>query len=394
MEADDHPHPLPSDPTLAEAARALEDARLTGEVLDAEWRLRYVSSELRNLVGFDDDEVLGYGVISTVRNAVAPEVWRLSEESALAWWLREGPFMRHDIGDTGERLIPDLGSLAGPFAEIEPKEPLIAWAGSFATTFADGSPANVGRLAVRLVRPDGGFAGILGLYVGGALRGSVQAMLSRGDDRTFERMAALTEPARRPAAILFCDLEDSGVHSRKLSSTVYFAMIRDLTTAIDGAIIDGGGIVGKHAGDGVSAFFLAEQSGGEAGAARGAIEAARRIQEYVAGLSAESGEVRVNVGVHWGATLVIGQIVTGGRLEVTALGDEVNQAARIQEVCRGGGTLVSKEIVERLDPDVASAIGIDPAEIAYRILGEVPEASEKAKRDAGSLAITAIDPLG
>jgi len=209
----------------------------------------------------------------------------------------------------------------------------------------------------------------------------------------FERMAVLTEPARRPAAILFCDLEDSGVHSRKLSSTAYFAMIRDLTTAIDGAVIDGGGIVGKHAGDGVSAFFLAEQSGGEAGAARGAIEAARRIQEYVARLSAESGDVRVNVGVHWGATLVIGQIVTGGRLEVTALGDEVNQAARIQEVCRGGGTLVSKEIVERLDPAAASAIGIDPAAVAYRILGEVPGASEKAKRDAGSLAITAIDPL-
>ena len=89
----------------------------------------------------------------------------------------------------------------------------------------------------------------------------------------------------------------------------------------------------------------------------------------------------------------MGQIVTGGRLEVTALGDEVNQAARIQEVCRGGGTLVSKEIVERLDPAAASAIGIDPAAVAYRILGEVPGASEKAKRDAGSLAITAIDPL-
>jgi class 3 adenylate cyclase len=391
VEAEGYPHPLPSDPTLAEAARALEDARLTGEVLDAEWRLRYVSSELRNLVGFDDDEALGYGVISTVRNAVAPEVWRLSEESALAWWLREGPYMRHDMGDIEDRILPDLGSLAGPFDEIEPREPLIAWAGSFATTFADGSPANVGRLAVRLVRPDGGFAGILGLYVGGALRGSVQAMLSRGDDRMFERMAALTEPARRPAAILFCDLEDSGVHSRKLSSTAYFAMIRDLTTAIDGAVIDGGGIVGKHVGDGVSAFFLAEQCGGEPEAARGAIEAARRIQEYVTRLSSESGAVRVNVGVHWGATLVIGQIVTGGRLEVTALGDEVNQAARIQEVCRGGGTLVSKEVVERLDPAAASGIGIDPAEVAYRILGEVPEASEKAKRDAGSLAITAID---
>ena len=392
MEAEGYPHALPSDSTLAEAARALEDARLTGEVVDAEWRLRYVSSELRNLVGIDDDERLGYGRPALTRATDLPDIWRLDEDSRLQWWQREGPFMRHDVG-ADSATAADLGPLQEFFEQFSPHRPPIAWAGSFVTTFADASPATVGRLVVRLVRPDGEFAGILGLYVGGGLRGSVQAMLSRGDDRMFERMAVLTEPARRPAAILFCDLEDSGVHSRKLSSTAYFAMIRDLTTAIDGAVIDGGGIVGKHAGDGVSAFFLAEQSGGEAGAARGAIEAARRIQEYVARLSAESGDVRVNVGVHWGATLVIRQIVTGGRLEVTALGDEVNQAARIQEVCRGGGTLVSKEIVERLDPAAASAIGIDPAAVAYRILGEVPEASEKAKRDAGSLAITAIDPL-
>jgi class 3 adenylate cyclase len=390
VEPEEYPHALPADPTLAEAARALEDGRLAGEVLDTEWRLRYVSSELRNLVGFHDDEDLAYGAISTVRAATTPEVWRLSAESARAWWLREGPYMRHDVGGPVERLAAELGSLAEPFGELESREPPIAWAGSFETTFADASPANVGRLAVRLVRSDGSLAGILGLYVGGDLRGSVQAMLSRGDDRMFERMAALTDPARRPAAVLFCDLEDSGVHSRKLSSTAYFAMIRELTTAIDEAVIDEGGIVGKHVGDGVSAFFLAEQAGGEGEAARGAIEAARRIQRVVAGLESGSGPIRVNIGVHWGATLVIGQIVTGGRLEVTALGDEVNQAARIQEVCRGGGTLVSRDVVERLDPAAAAEFGIDPATVAYEILGEIRGASEKARRDAGGIAVTAL----
>ncbi|GIK77227.1 MAG: adenylate/guanylate cyclase domain-containing protein [Acidobacteria bacterium] len=392
MEEERHPHALPGDPVLAEAARALEDGRLAGEVLDAEWRLRYVSSELRNLVGYHDDTELGYGAISTIRVDVAPEVWRLSEESARAWWVREGPYMRHDLGDVGERIAPDLGSLRGAFGELEPAEPPVAWAGSFETTFPDASPANVGRLAVRLTHPQGGLAGILGLYVGGDLRGSVQAMLSRGDDRMFERMAALTVPARRPAAVLFCDLEDSGVHGRKLSSTAYFAMIRDLTTAIDGAVIDGGGIVGRHAGDGVSAFFLAEQCGGEAGAAGGAVRASGRIRRLAAAMSAESGAVRVNVGIHWGATLVIGQIVTGGRLEVTALGDEVNQAARIQEACRGGGTLATKDVVERLDPATAGALGVDPGEAAYEILGEIPGVSEKARRDAGGLAVTALDP--
>jgi class 3 adenylate cyclase len=329
-------------------------------------------------------------VISTIRAGLAPEVWRLSEESARAWWIREGPFMRHDLGEPAERIAPDLGSLAEPFEDLEPVESPIAWAGSFETTFADAAPVTVGRLAVRLVRSDGSLAGILGLYVGGGLRASVQAMLSRGDYRMFERMAALTEPARRPGVVLFCDLEDSGVHSRRLPSKAYFEMIRDLTTAIDEAVIEGGGIVGKHVGDGVSAFFLAEQAGGEGEAARGAVEAARRIQRVVAELKSESGPVLVNIGVHWGATLVIGQVVTGGRLEVTALGDEVNQAARIQEVCRGGGTLVSKDVVERLDPADTAELGVDPATAAYEILGEIPGASEKAQRDAGGIAVTAL----
>jgi len=394
VEGGAYPHELPEDPVLAEAARALEDGRLAGEVLDAGWRLCYVSSELRNLVGVHDDEGLTYGAVSTVRAAIAPDVWRLSNESALAWWLREGPYMRHDLGVGEERIVPDLGSLADAYEDLEPVEAPIAWAGSFETSFADLSAVNVGRLAVRLLRAGGSLAGVLGLYVGGDLRGSVQAMLSRGDDRMFERMAALTEPARRPAAVLFCDLEDSGVHSRRLSSKAYFEMIRELTTAIDEAVIDGGGIVGKHVGDGVSAFFLAEQCGGEPGAARGAIAAARRIREVVSDLRSESGPIGVNVGIHWGATLVIGQVVTGGRLEVTALGDEVNQAARIQEVASGGRTLVSKDVLERLEPEAAAELGIDPDACAYEILAEIDGASEKARRDAGGLAVAELALAG
>ena len=109
---------------------------------------------------------------------------------------------------TSQRLLAAFWILAGANHFLIPK--------AYRAIVPDYLPAHR-RLVVRLVRPDGEFAGILGLYVGGGLRGSVQAMLSRGDDRMFERMAVLTEPARRPAAILFCDLEDSGVHSRKLS---------------------------------------------------------------------------------------------------------------------------------------------------------------------------------
>ena len=60
-------------------------------------------------------------------------------------------------------------------------------------------------------------------------------------------------------------------------------------------------------------------------------------------------------GLHWGATLYIGRILTAGRSEVTALGDEMNEAARIEACATGGRTLASKSLIERLDRPTPSA---------------------------------------
>jgi class 3 adenylate cyclase len=388
----EHSHPLPDDPVLAEAAQALEEGRLAGDILDDRWRLCYVSSELRNLVGNVDDEKLAYGTNSLLRNRVAPEVWRLSDEAGREWWETDGPYARHDLPEDEQWLRGELGDLADAFLRLSARPPPIAWAQAFVTTFADRAHSAMNRVNVRLVRPDGALAGILCVYVGGGLRASVQAMLARGSSTMYERMAALTEPARRPAAVLFADLEASSVLSRRLSSKAYFELIRELTTLTDEAVIANGGIVGKHAGDGVSALFLAEQCGGEEAAAEGSLLAARAIQAAAAEVRCDGVAPQVNAGVHWGATLVVGQVVTGGRLEVTALGDEVNEAARIQEVAREGAIFASKDVVERLAPAAAARIGIDPDEVSYEILGELPGAGEKAKRDAGGIAVTPLQP--
>ena len=385
-----YPHPLPEDETLAEAARALEDGRLAGEVLDAGWRLRYVSTELRNLIGYFDDKDLDYGTISMRRMIVAPEVWRLNERSQAEWWKLDGPFARNDLPSDEAWVRENFGEMAELFLQTAAPAPPIAWAGDFETTLIDGSAVQVGRLVVRLNRPDGAFCGMIGLYSGGGQRGSVQAMLSRGDSRMFERMAELTEPARRPAAVMFCDLEDSGVLSRRLSSKSYFDLIRRMTTAIDAAVIEHGGIVGKHVGDGASSFFLSDQCCDEAGACAGALRAAGDVQAAAAGLGPGGEPLSINIGVHWGGTLVIGQVVTGGRLEITALGDEVNQAARVQETARGGRTLATKDVIERVDAATARELGFDPDAIAYAILGELETASAKARRDAGGLAVAEL----
>jgi class 3 adenylate cyclase len=71
-------------------------------------------------------------------------------------------------------------------------------------------------------------------------------------------------------------------------------------------------------------------------------------------------------GLHWGATLYVGRILTSGRSEVTALGDEVNEAARIEACATGGRTLASKSLVDRLNGPDAEALGLDTRHLTYR----------------------------
>ena len=83
--------------------------------------------------------------------------------------------------------------------------------------------------------------------------------------------------------------EASSPLARRLSTAQYFAFIRRLVRGTDRCIIDAGGIVGRHAGDGVVAFFLADTAGSESAAASACITAARILQDSLVGLATRSG---------------------------------------------------------------------------------------------------------
>ena len=85
-----------------------------------------------------------------------------------------------------------------------------------------------------------------------------------------------------------------------------------------------------------------------------------------------------------------GQHRTRGRTEVTALGDEVNEAARIEACATGGRALASKDLIERLDHDDATALGLDPLHLAYTALRDLDTATEKARRDAPAIPVCDI----
>jgi class 3 adenylate cyclase len=251
----------------------------------------------------------------------------------------------------------------------------------------------------RLRDEDGRPIGSLLMYTS-SLPATVLALVARGDEEMFGRMAELAEPGSHAAAIMFADLEASGPLSRKLPSSAYFRLLAGITTGVDEEVGKRKGVVGKHAGDGVTAFFLADHAGSDSSAAHAAVEAAKTLsrnagqvaEELAAeGLAVQSDDCRLNVGVHWGGALYMGQIVTGGRLEVTALGDEVNECARIEQTVTGGRVFASKALIEQLSNEHAEELGVDPERLAYKTLAELEGASEKAVRDAGGLPVAELE---
>lgn len=384
--------PLPEHPELRMLAEELERARRVAEIFDARWRLVYISRELAAVIGAADPRPF-LGLTSVQRDLEHPEIWGFTEDALRDWWRSEVPYMRSALEPGSEDFERAFGAAAEAAARVEPREVPLGWSVCMEFRYTERLRYSGTQqlVTLRLSGTDGAFIGALRLSWP-ALSGSVTGLLSRGDIGMYERMAQKAEPARRPAAVLFVDLEASGEISKTLPSTAYFQLIRDLTTVIDDSVTENAGIVGKHAGDGASAFFLAEDfDGSESAAAIAAVRAARTIAERAGGMeSAPDSPIAVNAGIHWGSMLVIGQVVTSGRLEITALGDEVNETARIEGVAKEGAILASKHLLERIPESGATALGIDPAALAYRTLAQLEGASEKAVRDAGAIPVAAI----
>jgi class 3 adenylate cyclase len=389
---------LPEHPELREIALAGESAGIAIEIWDSRLKAVFFSTENARIMGLTDEEWRGVYGKSVFNRILRPDTdaFQTTEESDLAWQQHNLPILRRYLGPDDPAFDETFGE-AGPIAAgVEPAEPAPrAWYDRIQLApdirFRRNVLGDSDMIQTRVSDDSGSFIGIVVQYKVAGLPQSLLQRLGRGDPRLFERMERVSEPARRSAAILFADLEASGSLSRRLSSRGYFDLISDLTDLIDSSVVSREGIVGKHAGDGGSALFVTEGfEGSESGAARAAIEAARAIRDGAGSLGPDELPVRINVGLHWGATLMIGQVATTGRLEVTALGDQMNEGARIEAAAKDGSILASKDLIERLDPAAAEATGIDPDAIAYKPLAEIDGAGDKAIRDAGAIAVTPI----
>ena len=374
----------------------MEDLGWAGWMADSELRLVWTSTENDQFLGSPTEEELGYG--RHLLEALTQETWlRIATPDTQVRLFQELiPFQLQGLKDRGLPLPETLPAhLAALLDRIEP-QPMPA---VLPTSFdyvdpregPDARPYPVHMLLMPIHDDRDERIGVMAVaYMG--FRPTLVSLLARGDEAMYERMARLVHPKSRRAAILFRDLQGSAELSRKLPTAAYFRLIRRLWTDIDSTVAANYGIVGKHAGDGASAFFLVEDLGSPSAAAAAAIATARTIHERSTAVSKDvlASPCVMRVGLHWGDTIYLGQLVPGGRLDITALGDAVNECARIEECATSGTTLASKELIERLNPDDAAATGIDLEGVSYQLVSELSAAPEKAKRNIGSFAVAEV----
>jgi class 3 adenylate cyclase len=388
--------PLPEDPALAEAAVALNDARAWAHIVDREWRWVYMTDDVRLSLGDGIERIpvpLGrhyFGPETTASEVYGrsfrPETTGRQSLAELGpWLLADTPGGRAELRDVLDPAFHDLVDA------IEPDDRSIVRSFPLGSYTVAGALAGLLATAWRIRDADGRIAGTAIQTIPSAGMAMLGVLGSAGDAGHFARMQGVARPGRRPAAILFADLEGSSPLARRLSTASYFALGRRLVRAADRCVVDAGGLVGRHVGDGVVAFFLAKDAGSESAAARACISAARNLRTAVADVAARSDlrpdDVVLRFGLHWGSTLYVGQVATSGRSEVTALGDEVNETARIEACATGGRALASKALVERLEVDDAAALELSPGRVGYTALGDLTTATDKARRDAPAIAV-------
>ncbi len=378
------------DPTLAEYAQVFNETGHSAFVCDARNQLVFITDEARiqlRAITPDVDRLIGQHLFGPASKSDGNWVDEKSFRQSGPWLLFNTPGGRDELR---RQIDPSLRDLVD---QIDPAEPPSIWrAPPENRQQLAGVTTGFEHIFMRVRDRTGTFVGTVWLWKPQAGMSQLTSMAAVADLEHLDRMDLVDRPDRRPAAVLMADLEASSPLAKRLSTAQFFAFGRRLVRAADKIVIDHGGIVGRHAGDGIVAFFLAETAGSESSAARACIATARALRNALIEIAGRTGiddpNVALRFGLHWGATLYVGRITTPGRTEVTALGDEVNETARIEACATGGRTIASKPLLERLTASDAHTLGIDPGTTTYTPLGELPTATEKARRDAPAIAVT------
>jgi len=154
-------------------------------------------------------------------------------------------------------------------------------------------------------------------------------------------------------SMLFADVRGSTALSEKMRPAEFSQLINRFYTGTTNAIIQEDGLVEKLAGDAVAAFWGAGFAGPNY--VGRTIKVAQNLSKVMA-----QQEIPVGIGVHSGVAYFGAMGTADGLTDISAIGDEVNTAARLASKAAAGEIIVSEQALKEA--------GIDGSELESRSL--------------------------
>ena len=154
-------------------------------------------------------------------------------------------------------------------------------------------------------------------------------------------------------SMLFVDVRGSTALSETMSPTEFSHLINRFYKGATKIIVEEDGLVEKLAGDEVAAFWGAGFAGPNY--VQKTVQVAQNLSSFM-----QRQEIPVGIGVHAGVAYFGAMGAAEGLVDITAIGDEVNTAARLASQAGAGEIIVSEKALKEA--------GIDGSELESRSL--------------------------
>ena len=175
--------------------------------------------------------------------------------------------------------------------------------------------------------------------------------------------------------VVFADLSSFTEMTGRLGAMATYSVVDEFLRLASTTLMNQGAFIDKYIGDAVMAFFNVPIKRADHKA--GAVAAAAKLQEILPGLSERLGvPLQASIGIAAGFARV-GRLGSDDIKDYTAIGDAVNQAARLQAQAGATEILVSQDVYREVSsayPDVPAESltlkGFPQRTVAYRLNGK------------------------
>lgn len=154
-------------------------------------------------------------------------------------------------------------------------------------------------------------------------------------------------------SMLFADVRGSTALSEKMSPTTFSQLINRFYTGSTKIIVAEDGLVETLAGDAVAAFW------GSGFAGPNYVQRTLKVAQNLLKAMARQ-EIPVGIGIHAGVAYFGAMGTADGLIDISAIGDEVNTAARLASQAAAGEIIVSEQALKKA--------GIDGSDLESRSL--------------------------